>query len=169
MPPPWSKPLDIDRLAGGAAEVGFEIPLAALPRLGSRTPGIGGAVRGMVRFGRHSGTPMAEISLDGTAVLQCQRCMQPMALPVHSVARVALLASAAEANGVAGDLEPVLAPEGHISVGDLVEEEMLLALPIVPLHEVGGQCPAVVSGSDGPSESAAQRPFERLGEMLSHK
>ena len=32
------------------------------------------------------------------------------------------------------ELEPVLRPEGRISVGELVTEELLLSLPIVPLH-----------------------------------
>src|SRR5262249_10496322 len=33
MSPPWSKPLDIDRLADGEADIDFAVPLAELPRL----------------------------------------------------------------------------------------------------------------------------------------
>ena len=174
MSPPWSKPLDVDRLSRGGAEVDFDIPLTALPRLASRA-GIGGSVRGSVRFERQSGTAVADLSFGGTARLQCQRCMQAMELPLRSTVRVALLASAEETGALPEEIEPVLAPEGWISVADLVEEELLLALPIVALHEAGA-CPARTAaearepGEPGElREPATQRPFARLGELLSHK
>ena len=58
--------------------------------------------------------------------------------------------------------ETVLAPEGKVRLIDLIEEELLLALPLVPLHEHE-------RADEGDHESAAgpvQRPFERLGELL---
>ncbi len=171
MPSPWSKPLDIDRLSRSGAEFDFDIPLAALARLGARNVGIGGSVRGAVRFGRQSGTAVADLSLTGGAALQCQRCMQPMEWPVQSTVRVALLASAAEAGALPEEIEPMLAPEGRISIADLVEEELLLALPIVPLHESGGCAvpPGTPTGAQEAREPATQRPFARLGDLLSHK
>jgi uncharacterized metal-binding protein YceD (DUF177 family) len=51
---------------------------------------------------------------------------------------------------------------------DLLEEELLLCLPIVPLHLEARVCrPAAVAGAE-PSvdRSGVQRPFERLGELL---
>ncbi len=165
MSPPWSKPLDLDRLCGAGAEVDFDIPLTALPRLASRA-GIGGSVQGSVRFERPSGTAVADLSLRGRARLQCQRCMQAMELLLRSTVRVALLASAEEAGALPEEIEPMLAPDGRLSVADLVEEELLLALPIVALHEAG-KCPQRTTAA--PREPATQRPFARLGELLSHK
>ena len=171
MSPPWSKPLDVDRLSRGGAEVEFDILLAALPRLASRA-GIGGSVRGSVRFERRSGVAIADLSLAGAVRLHCQRCLQAMELAVRSTVRVALLASAEEGGALPEEIEPMLAPDGRISVADLVEEELLLALPIVALHEAG-DCPARTAaderGPAGPDDQATQRPFARLGELLSHK
>ena len=171
MSPPWSKPLDVDRLSRGGAEVDFDIPLTALPRLASRAA-MGGSARGSVRFERQSGTAVADLSFGGTARLQCQRCMQAMELPLRSAVRVALLASEEQAGALPEQIEPMLAPDGWISVADLVEEELLLALPIVALHEAG-DCPARTAaderGPAGPDDQATQRPFARLGELLSHK
>ena len=42
MSPPWSKPLDIDRLADGEADVDFAVPLAELPRLRSKIASVEG-------------------------------------------------------------------------------------------------------------------------------
>lgn len=169
---PWSRPLDVDRLSRGEAQVGFDVPLAELPRLRSRIPGLGGSVRGTVSFGRRSGLAVAELSLAGKAAMQCQRCMRPMELAVDSTTRVALISAEAEAAEVPEELEPVLAPSGSLSAGELVEEELLLALPIVPLHGDLGECAVPASAplvaQEGPKH-VTQRPFEGLGELLRHK
>jgi DUF177 domain-containing protein len=172
MSPPWTQPLEIDRLARGEAEIDFEVPLAELPRLKSKIAGIGGNVHGRVRFGRRSGLAIAELTLAGTARLQCQRCMQAMELCIGSTTAVALITTESEVGEVPEDLEPVLAREGRISAGELIEEELLLALPIVPLHEELRECavppsaPLVVRAEP---EHVSQRPFEGLDELLRHK
>jgi uncharacterized protein len=172
MSPPWSQPLDVDRLARGEAEIEFDVPLAELPRLKARIPGIGGSVRGAVRFGRQSEFAVAEISLAGKATLQCQRCMQAMELPLESTTHVALIFAEADAAEVPEEMEPVLARSGSISTGELVEEELLLALPIVALHEELRECavpPAAPLVAAEAAEHVTQRPFAGLAELLRHK
>ncbi len=172
MSPPWSQPLDVDRLSRGETEIDFDVPLAELPRLRSRIAGIGGSVRGGVRFGRRSGFAVAELSLAGKATLQCQRCMQPMEWALDCATQVALILAEADAADVPEDLEPVLAREGRISAGELVEEELLLALPIVPLHGQLRECAVPASAplvaAEEP-EHVTQRPFAGLDELLRRK
>jgi len=85
---------------------------------------------------------------------------------------VALIAAESEADRVPQEFETVLAPDNRIRVRDLVEEELLLTLPLVPLHESADECQAVQDEVPTPAaEEAApapetQRPFERLGELL---
>ena len=172
MSPPWSQPLDIDRLARGEAELEFDIPLAELPRLKSRIAGVGGNVRGSARFGRQSRFAVAELALAGKARLQCQRCMRAMELGIASTTRVALIFEEADAAEVPEELEPVLAPSGSISIGELVEEELLLALPIVPLHAELRECtmpPAAPLVGEDAAAHVTQRPFAGLAELLRHK
>jgi uncharacterized protein len=169
MSPPWSKPLDIDRLADGEADIDFAVPLAELPRLRSQLASVEGMVRGRVHFGREAGFVIADLTMSGTAMLACQRCLETMSEPVNSSARVALIAAEADASRVPEHLEPVLALGGRISVGELVEEELLLALPIVPLHAQAGACAVVfeapvVSGA-APDETT-QKPFAQLDKLF---
>ena len=169
MSPPWSKPLDVERLADGEADIDFEVPLAELPRLRSRLAGVAGMVRGRVHFARESGFPVAELTLEGTATLTCQRCLGPLSQPVSNSARVALIGTEADAGRVPEHLEPVLAQAGRISAGELVEEELLLGLPIVPLHAQAEECSpeAAGPGKNGERpEQTTQRPFAQLGELL---
>ena len=171
MSQPWSKPLDVDRLSRGAAALDFDLALRQLPRLSSRAELIGGSVRGRVRFGRESGHAVADVSLEGAAQLQCQRCMRPMEQPLSARVRVALLAAETEAGAVPEALEPVLAPDGRISIAELIEEEVLLSLPIVPMHAAGEPCAPLdaLEAASEPVAASTQRPFAQLDELLSHK
>ncbi len=98
--------------------------------------------------------------------------MQTMELPLESTTHVALILAEADAAEVPEELEPVLARAGRISIGELVEEELLLALPIVPLHEELGECvvpPAAPLVAAESAEHVTQRPFAGLAELLRHK
>jgi uncharacterized protein len=173
MSPPWSKPLDIDRLADGQADIDFAVPLAELPRLRSQLASVDGIVRGRVHFTRESGFVVADLTLSGAATLTCQRCLGTLTEPVASSVRVALITAEADASRVPEHLEPVLAPGGRTTVGELVEEELLLALPIVPLHDdAAGDCivsvgesVATVAVSEVP-EQTTQKPFAQLDKLL---
>lgn len=169
MSPPWSKPLDIDRLADGEADIDFAVPLAELPRLRSQLASVDGSVRGRVHFTREAGIVVADLTMSGAASLECQRCLHAMTEPVDSAVRVALITAEADASRVPEHLEPMLAPGGRVTVGELVEEELLLALPIVPLHAQASECAVAV---DAPAVSAeapeqtTQRPFAQLDKLL---
>jgi uncharacterized protein len=94
---------------------------------------------------------------------------------VETDTSIGLVATEADANRVPEEFEPVLAPEGRISVGELVEEELLLTLPIVPLHtdaDGGATCVAVDASqleTNAREEDKTQRPFEQLAELLKRK
>jgi uncharacterized protein len=165
MSPPGSEPFDIDRLADGEADIDFSVPVAELPRLRSRLEGVDGVVDGSVHFTREAGLAVAELALRGTTALQCQRCMEKMEIPLETRSRVALIPTEADVSRVPADLEPMLAPGGRISIREIVEEELMLTLPIVPLHEDAAECAS--AGSERESEpETTQRPFEQLQELL---
>jgi DUF177 domain-containing protein len=164
MSSPWSKPLDVDRLADGEADVDFAVPLAELPGLRARREAVAGSVNGRVHFAREQGLAVAELVLRGVATLQCQRCMRPMQQALDLATRIALIPSESAAARVPADLEPVLAEGARITIGELITEELLLALPIVPLHESPCTGPPPATAAEHGGET--HRPFARLGELL---
>jgi len=175
MSPPWSKPLDVDRLSEAGADIDFAVPLAELPRLRAQLADVAGEVHGRVHFRRVADIAIAELTLNGTARLVCQRCLGALDVSVEADTSVGLIAAEADVNRVPGEFEPVLAPEGRISVGELVEEELLLTLPIVPLHtDTDGGAMCVAAGAppletNAREEDKTQRPFEQLAELLKGK
>jgi len=167
MSPPWSRPLEVGRLADSGADVDFAVPLAELPGLRSLKGGVSGSVSGRVHFTRVQGIAVAELQLRGEAVLECQRCLRPLQLPLDAAVRVALTDTEAELERVPPDLEPMLAPGGRLSISGLVTEELLLMLPIVPRHARGEACaseetPPAQAGQTGDT----QKPFAHLAELM---
>ena len=159
------RPLEVDRLVDGGVDVDFDVPLAELPALRAARAGVSGEVRGRACFSREQGVAVAELSVNGSAVLECQRCLRPMELPLATLTRIALVPSVAEAGRLPPDLEPVLAEGGRISMEQLLTEELLLSLPIVPLH-AGGRCPSGAPETAAPRRSETHRPFANLAELL---
>jgi len=165
----WSKLRDVDPLADGHARVDFRIPLADFPRLAPALTRCEGHATGSVQFTREAGVAVAEVSVRAHLALACQRCLGALEWPVHSDGRVALVAGDSEAERAPAELETILAPDHRIALRDLVEEELLLALPLAALHPKG-RCAAAATAA-GPVTPAAsaeerQRPFAGLSELM---
>ncbi len=163
MSPPWLRPLEVDRLADGGADLDFAVQLAELQGLRPERPGVAGEVRGHVHFTRERGFPVAQLAFEGSAQLECQRCLKALNVALRNEVRVAFVDSEAKSAQVPDDLEPVLAAGGRISLAELITEELLLSLPIVPLHEGPGDCGAAAAA---PAAPETHRPFAQLADLL---
>ena len=174
MPDDWSKLRDIGPLADTRACFELEVPLAEFPRVRPLLAEPGGRARGRIRFERERGFAIAEVELEAGVTLCCQRCLDPVPIRIESTGRVALVADAAEAERAGAELDTVLAPEHRLSLRDLLEEELLLALPLVPRHEPaceaqpGGAASAPQATGRDATEPASdrQRPFAQLERLL---
>jgi uncharacterized protein len=179
MPGGASKLRDVRKLSDAGAILDLDIPVAELRGLSVELLAGGGPVHAHVQFGREQGYMVAKVALTGQVELICQRCMGPMKQSIDANSTVLLIESETEANGAPVEWETYLAPDGRASVAGLAAEELLLALPIVPLHEAGTKCATVVDGEDvsgsatrAPGESGAApetvtvRPFADLRALL---
>jgi uncharacterized protein len=165
MPP--GRSLDALGLARSAARVEREFAVAGFTRLRDRLAQPGGKALATAQFGLQGNWPVARLAVKADVVLACQRCLRPMQ---RTLASESQLVFAEE-----GDLE---LPEGYDAVGGdprkldlaaLVEDELLLALPIIPQHEAGEPCElpraGVVTDGDAPE---MRRPFAGLKDLLKH-
>jgi uncharacterized protein len=164
-----SKLCNIAVLADAAQRVELLVPVEKLDRIASRLSCRSGVVIGSVAFTREQGRIIAEVALTVTLEVRCERCLELMQLPVASQSRVALISSEAEVDAVPPELETALAPEGKMRLADLVEEELLLALPAAPRHEPGCGPAAQREKAESTQESPAvptQHPFAGLGRLM---
>ena len=162
MPADWSRTVDVERLADVGEVREFDLPYAELPRLAAELASLEGVARCRVAFSRERGFPVADIDVRARLPLRCQRCLQTAPLEVAQRSRVWHVAEPAAADRLEAGIEPVLAPDGRIALRDLVEEELLLVVPLVPRHEDEADCGRVSSDE----ADVKQTPFAGLGELL---
>jgi uncharacterized protein len=166
MPADWSRPVDVERLADAGELREIELPLATLPRIAPDLAADGGTAQCRIQFARERGQPVADIEVQARMPLRCQRCLKPVWIDVDQHSRVWLVSEPARADTLEMGLEPTLAPEGRIALRELVEEELLLAAPLVPRHAEAADCIADATESE---EEVVQRPFAGLSELLKRK
>ena len=76
----------------------------------------------------------AELTVETELPLVCQRSLQRFLLPVKQSLRLGLIRSEAEEAALPPDYEALLVPEdGMLRPADLVEDELVLAVPVVPV------------------------------------
>jgi uncharacterized protein len=173
----WSRRAPVDTLVGTEAAIDFTIPLAELPRVSHELSATDGEANGNVRFSRQLGHAVADLDVSAQPEVVCQRCMQPMRWPVKVKSRIALVSDYNAADRVPEGLEVFLVEADSVSVRDLVDEEVMLALPHVARHAEGSECagsdmrlPGQEAESDEDAAAAdVQRPFAQLGELLKRK
>ena len=98
-------------------------------------------VRGFVDSGRR---PCLEVEVETALTLVCQRCLGNMQWPLKLRRRFYLAHGEDEAERLEAEAAPdaeVLVAGGVVDLAALVEDEVLLGLPLIPRHEEG-QCPA---------------------------
>jgi len=172
----WSRRAPVDSLVGTEAVVDFTIPLAELPRVAHELVAADGEAIGQVRFSRQVGQAVADLEGNAAPEVVCQRCLQPMRWPVRVVSRIALVSDYSAADRVPEGMEVFLVEADSVSVRDLVDEEILLALPHVARHAEGSECagrqmqlPGQEADAEDSADPQVQKPFAQLGELLKRK
>lgn len=124
-------PTEIDplRLADEGRTLEGELPAS----LFSRLDGLTGAVRVSLRFERLAhGARRMHGRLEASVETPCQRCLEPVRVQLR--AELDVLLKAGEAESEDGSDAEVLAVNGPFSLAGYVEDELLLAMPMIPMH-----------------------------------
>ena len=154
-----SQPGLIDGLqfARGAGTLEGTLDLSALPRLagmGCATADLSFELHGITDA---DGRYWLLVSADGTLTLECQRCLGPLAFPLALRGKLLLTASEREIEAADDEIDRVLAGNA-MDVCQIVEDEVLLALPLAPKHERCG-------GKREGDETGRPSPFAKLAEL----
>ncbi|MCH8847054.1 MAG: DUF177 domain-containing protein [Proteobacteria bacterium] len=96
--------------------------------------------------------------LEAMLPLVCQRCLQPMQHQLGGIVNMAIVSDEAEAESLPAQFEPYIESGLPVKLQDFVEDELLLAMPLVSLHEEKA-CPA----ADNPTENKSGR--ERIAKV----
>lgn len=127
--------VDAWRMVASRRQFEGRIPLAALARLRGSLVDTDGEVSFTLSFGTDAmQQPFVELQVHAQLPLECQRSLRRFLQPVRLVQRLGLIRDEADEAALAEGYEPLLVPaDGQLCLADLVEDELILALPVVPV------------------------------------
>ena len=170
MAPGLPDRVDCADLADHAAVLERSYPLGEMPRLQDLLADARGFVRASFVFAKvDSGRAGATVAVEATPQLVCQRCLQGFAFKIAGSSEIEF-ASGLDAGATDSQREVYAMDEGRVSLRDLAEEELLLALPIVAAcstPQTCGRAPACEAvGETGDIADDRSRPFAVLQNLL---
>jgi uncharacterized protein len=156
--------VDSETFAREAGELRGTIPLGSLPRLQDALFDQVGEVSYVLTglLGK-DGKPTLRIGINGKLTLVCQRCLGPMDMHLDSGRSFQLVPKGQPLVDPAKEeeyLEQIHA-DPALDVVELVEDEVLLALPMAPCHEEGSCDPPLKNENSDKQES----PFSVLAAL----
>ena len=175
--------LNVASLAAEGASLSGAWPLMSLTRLAASAHAdappaagdeVGWSARGEQRK-RAGSSPEIRMHLQASTTLrlQCQRCLAPVEAPLHCDRWFRFVATENAAAALEAESEDdVLELTRALDLRELVEDEFLLSLPVVPRHE---RCPEplVVPGdvlaAESMEEPAKENPFAVLQALKTRK
>lgn len=155
------------RLAEEGAQLSGSLRLHAMPRLGEQDEGARVAID--LQFER-AGKARWEMRGEIRATLRatCQRCLRRLTLDVQAQPSVVFVRSESEAATEAAmpaESDVVVATQPLV-LKDFVEDELLLAMPMIPLHPPGSACELQHVERRGDEK---KNPFAVLSELKNRK
>ncbi|HEY4293040.1 MAG TPA: YceD family protein [Luteibacter sp.] len=147
-----------------------QLPVSAFSRLGEVVASTEGDVTYTLDFGRDDfGIAYVAVRAQAALTVICQRSLEPFQLPVEVDARLGLIVEESEEASLPPGYEALLVEEdGKLDPVATIEDELLLALPLVPVNP-DYELPDDVNGpgeDDMPSQEKSENPFAALRGLI---
>lgn len=145
-----------------------ELALGSFERLRELLVDDAGVLQVELHAEKSLGVKRLQGTVDGTLALTCQRCDARIAWPLQIDIDLRLVETEEEEQAVLHEADPYLVQDDRLPLREIVEDEILLALPMLPRCE---SCENVLLASTPPEgEGEAVRrevnPFAALKERL---
>lgn len=146
------------------------IPVSAMPRLATQLIDHDSEIHVDLVF-RHDdfGRRIVMGHVEGCVSLSCERCLEPVLIPLSDEISLAVVSSLDQAKQLDRDIDPWLTSDEELNLNELVEEQLLLSLPLVALHN-DGPC-TLISGTREfgsatiSGDSQRENPFKALAQL----
>ena len=131
----WYSLRDLESLANRETTLGGELDIGKLTRLESLLHSDAGSVRATLRF-RQRGDGWLGVTLDYQAAVEliCQRCLEPFRHELAESVNVVVADADSLPATVPDGFEPFELEGGRLQPAQLIEDEVIVAIPLVPKH-----------------------------------
>lgn len=160
---------ELKDLVARGSTLDLSFPVSSLERLAALSPLEGEVASLRASFTFRSGPegfPQVRLVVTGAVTLVCQRCLEPVVLPVALDVLLTLVSSDAEAAGLAEPFETALLADGELVPAQVVEDEVLAALPLAPKHSETTPCGRPSGREELMNSGEMHRPLAGLADLL---
>ncbi len=161
--------LDVRKAASRGATVRGMLKPLDLPRFRDLLAADEGVVEAVLTLSRdEEGRYLVQVVTDSEVTVTCQRCLQPMPAQLHTDSTLAVVWTDEQARHLPAWLDPVIVAEEEYSLRELVEDELILALPPFSYHEQA-DCNTVLADLTAEPEAdeppKKSNPFDVLAQL----
>ncbi|WP_290652263.1 YceD family protein [Aquisalimonas sp.] len=160
------KTVDPALLARRDRRLSISIDMDGLERLSGLLAKGGGQVAVDLHFYVDSGRrTLISGAIRAQVTLICQRCLGPVVIDLAPNVHVAVIDCEEDADHLPEALDPLVCPAGELVLAHLVEDELILALPVIARHEDDPRCPPLTPDQPGGDGAKRDNPFAVLGAL----
>ena len=145
------------------------LPLASMRRLATSLAAVEGEVAFDLEFDKDAtGIPYLHVKANTALPLTCQRTLEAFALPVQVDTRLGLLTKEEDEAALPAGYEPLMLTEsGGLKLADVIEDELILAVPVVPVKPGTefGERTFPANAQDTSEQDERPNPFAALGKL----
>jgi len=137
MPHDPLQPLDFHRLTKEQAIFSGDMSLDSMKRILDLLDQQQGNIHYQLGFDKsEQGQTLIDINIDAELVMSCQRCLSPMQVRIARHSILVIVNDKTELHTISSDYEPYVVEEnGNLSLHDMVQDELLLTIPLAPIHD----------------------------------
>ncbi|MEO8400461.1 MAG: YceD family protein [Gammaproteobacteria bacterium] len=130
-------PLRVDpfRFAENATRLNGTLLIKDMQRLCTSLSNQEGGIDVNMEFGvDEQGIRFVKGQLKTRLMLQCQRCLEPFEYEIIGGFQSGIVHTEEEADKLPERYDPLVVNDGALILSDLIEEELIISLPLVPMH-----------------------------------
>lgn len=170
-----SLPIQVNpfRLADKATKLCGSVLVKNMPRLVPSLMTDEGEVQATLDFGvDQQGIRNVKAHFETSLTLQCQRCMESFVQEITSDFVLGIVASETEAERLPDRYEPLIAVDNSLLLLEMIEEELIISLPIVPMHNdrvCKVKTPIVIADNTQATNGVKENPFKVIESLKGKK
>ena len=152
----WHSLRDLEMLGARHAALEGELPLGALSRLTELLHDSQGSVRASLSFQQcGDGWLTLRLEYETTVHLVCQRCLEPISERLAGQVDIAVVESETlSPAAIPQGFEPIELERGRLKPAQLIEDELIVSIPLVPKHPRVEDCGSLARALTTPDPPA---------------
>ncbi len=146
---PLPSTLDVRKAAARGVRVSGALKPHQLQRFRSLLAADEGAIDVVLAFSRdEENRYLVQVTVTANITVLCQRCLESMATALSSDNTLAIIWTDEQAAHLPRHLDPLIVTEEVCNLWELVEDELILAIPSYSYHDTD-ECKAILAGYAG--------------------